>query len=361
MTQTNPRQLSLDVLRIIAVLGAIGIHLLYPVFSRPDFLGGKSWWLANLGHAFSLTSVPLFIMISGYFLVGKYESLFQILKRTFNRLIIPYIIWVGLYIIWNSYIGIQHYSLVNILKIAASGNFLHLYFLIILIGLYINRVWLSRLLSSATLTEKKFGFWLAWIVGISMYAILYLNILDGAILNTFTWWIPFLGYFLTGYLIKTKIPGNLQARKSKWVFFTWLLFTIIISYAGVQMSAWNMNFLWHHSGIFYFNTFLSPNIILMSVSFFYWITRGIDWGKLNKKITISKIIIQLSGLTYGTYLIHPMVINWIDLKHRYAIEFVENSLQAFVIQRSFLVVIISFAIAALLKSVPGLRKIVGEK
>jgi len=360
MIKSVTRNLALDVGRIIATLGVLSIHLLYPVVSRHDFLRGNSWWVTNIVYSFSVVSVPLFIMISGYLLAGKPTSLKANWQRTFYRLIVPLIFWSLWYFWWNSRFNFGNYSVLDMIRMTLSGSLFHLYFLVILIGLYLGLPIINDWLQTSNHNLKRYAFILVWLVGMGMSFSFYLNLASGAVMSLFTWWLPYLGYFLTGYVIRQQGINPKIYRQAFWLFCLWLIFTVIMGYEGVQMLKWNMDFLWHSSGVYYFFTFLSPNVIIMSVALFYLLV-GSRWLRnLSTHHRLSRFLVWMSSLSYGVFLLHFSIIDWVDYRHGFAIEFVTTNLRQFILNRTLIVVVASFGLAAVIKALPLLKMIVGE-
>ena len=121
-----------------------------------------------------------------------------------------------------------------------------------------------------------------------------------------------------------------------------------------------MYWFWHSTGTYYFNTFLSPNVIVMSVGLFIWLVKGNVFDRVANNQFVTGGLRYISALSYGVYLVHFSVMDWIDIRHGYAIEFVTVGLREFVVDRTIWVVLISFVIAMLLRMIPGLRVVVGE-
>ena len=71
-----------DIVRVVALFSVVGIHLLTPIYAQPDFFGGKFWWITFLLNCLFRASVPLFMMLSGYLVLGKVTSLKENLERT---------------------------------------------------------------------------------------------------------------------------------------------------------------------------------------------------------------------------------------------------------------------------------------
>lgn len=360
MHPNSNRLISLDLARIISIIGVVLIHLLYPIYSRPDFLGGKVWWVATLLYSNSLVGVPIFIMISGYLLLNKEYSIAQILNKTFFRLTIPLAVWSLFYFWWNSVFNYEKITFPNLLSIISSGSIYHLYYLVILIGLYLLYPLLLLVIKNTKPQEQKYFYLLSWILGIGMYGIYYLKLTTGSAMNIFTWCLPYLGYFVTGYIVSKAKSSQRTDRMMIWVFLVWALFSLILSYEGVVMMKYDFRLLWHPSGIYYFNTFLSPNIIIMSISLFWWLVRGIDWTYLQKHQLTVKLIRTLSSAVYGVFFIHYAVMDWVDIRQGYAIEFVQNNLVTFFVQRTLIIFLVSFGLALAIRKIPVVKYLVGE-
>jgi len=364
----SERNLSLDIVRIIGIFGVIFIHLLYPVYSRPDFFGGVAWWVATIIYSFSLVSVPLFIMLSGYLLIPKSESIGANLRRITKRLIIPLVVWFGIYLWWNGFLLVKFDAYpASIANMIFSGSIYHLYFLVILIGLYLILPFIRSWLKNSSEPEKRYGLALAWIAGIGIYMAIYLNIIGGAVGNLFSWWLPFLGFFLTGYFIR-RSKHKISTAKLLAFFLRWWGITLVFSFVGVWFSKVGLGSAWHSSGVFYFNTFLSPNVILMAVVLFWLMVKNLNFTELSSQKNqkqaqkyFSQIIKSVSNNVYAMYLVHVIVIGWVDIKYRYAIEFIGESLWPFVITRSLLVFALSYVLALIIRKIPKVNLIVGEK
>ena len=69
MGKRTERNLSIEVLRILAMLGIILLHAQTKTGWLNQFEVGKPGWVVSWGiHAVCMTSVNLYVLISGYFL-----------------------------------------------------------------------------------------------------------------------------------------------------------------------------------------------------------------------------------------------------------------------------------------------------
>jgi surface polysaccharide O-acyltransferase-like enzyme len=87
-----------DRLRNLATVMVIGIHVAAPIAhgEGQDF-NGTWWWAGNFWNSLTRPAVPLFVMLSGYLLLGKDYPLPDFLKRRFSRVVIPAIFWMLIY------------------------------------------------------------------------------------------------------------------------------------------------------------------------------------------------------------------------------------------------------------------------
>lgn len=230
------------------------------------------------------------------------------------------------------------------------------YFLVILIGLYLL---LPIIQLIAKYGSKKLhfailygSFIVTWIMGFTYY----FPSFNGSITSLTTQWLPFFVYFWWGFMIKKNYFRSTE--KFLYLFVTWISLTLAMGLLGFLLNAANIR-LGFKSGIFYWHDYLSPNISLAATGFFAWIIGNKALTKIKIKPIIAKNISILAVLSYGVYLIHMFVIDFLDIKYRFAIEFVENSLISFITIRPILTIILSFIIAWLISKIPYFRKLIG--
>lgn len=350
------RNVIIDLLRIISIIGVIGNHLMYPVASRGDFFGGISWWLAFLIYTFSLLAVPIFIMISGYLLIDHTDSLDQNFKRTVSKLITPLLFWFGFYLIWKNRFRSVTFSITEIINFIFSGNMYIFYFLVILIGLYLLLP-IFQLIAKYGSKKLHFkilygSFTVTWIMGFTHY---FANS-GNSVTSLATWWLPFFAYFWWGFMVKKNYFKS--TKKFLSLFIVWIIFTFNIGWLGFLLNAANIT-LAFQNGIFYWHDYLNPAVSLMAVGLFTWTITNKKFKQITFQPKIKLIISLLATLSYGSYLVHMFVIDYLDIKYRYAIEFVDNNLIDFVTIRPILSIVISFMVVYLISKIPYLRKIIG--
>ena len=347
----------LDLMRVLSILGVVIIHTVYPVYSRPDFLGGVAWWLANVTNACARVGVPLFIMMSGYLLIPKQESATKVWWRLRSRLLIPLFAWFAIFVWWDGWWLSKLRTPFEVLQMVASGGMYHLYFLVILVGLY-ALIPVIRMVQAST-SPKQFWVgtrWLMWL-GVFLYLVQYLVLPSYSMFNFGTFWLPYLGYFLLGAQLRKPRVGT---RELWWGYAAGLTLTVVLGYLNVWLRTIDVHVFWLGSGVSYFDEYLSMNVVLMSTCLFQLLVHAsvrsyLRWAGERVRV----IVHELAGTAFGVYLVHFLVINVYDFRFRYAIEFLNQNILVYLVKRTVLVVVTSFAMGLVLPRIPLVRRLVG--
>jgi probable poly-beta-1,6-N-acetyl-D-glucosamine export protein len=238
----NKRLVQFDFLRFLAIIGVVVIHSTSQYLSSPQ--SGKSdqyWALLSINQA-SRFCVPAFILISGFFSTWQKEEVASsekqnsriTLRRTFSRLIIPYLFWSFLFILISNLIGGSHDSFFSLAwKLISGGAFWGGYFIIVLLQLSL----LNLLIFRNNLVLK----WLVIISVISLLiteAIYYYGIWGGLspLARIFragfvyyrALFIPWLPFYLIGMYLGLHYHQTLPILKQYWRVSTLAMFLLLI-------------------------------------------------------------------------------------------------------------------------------------
>lgn len=347
--------LSADIIRVLAIIGVVVIHTANAVYGRPDYFGGISWWIAIILNSVSRASIPLFIMVSGYFILGKNETFKQTLKRTLNRLIIPLIFWFLLYTLWNSGNPTLEYFNLSLIYRLFTVNVFYLYFFIILIGLYIVSPFIKKyLLNSKLWTNTSITILLLTTGAVYYFLQYYFSLCTPAF--SLIYWLPFTGLFVAGYTIghskRTKV------RLSTSVFAASALVTVIGAYLYYSLSFRGNNLLGDRGCLsFYTDSFVSINVVLMSISLFS-ILINMDFNKYFSR-KLKGIFFSIARASLGIYVVHIFLLDILDSKFQLFIWITPAWLYLLV---KFLVIFtLSYLASILLIKTPHLKSTLGEK
>lgn len=225
--------LNLDFSRLIAAILIVAIHI-YPFYNINQTFD------LIFTHIICRIGVPLFFMITGYFIIPKALKDINILKKYSINILNIYILCILLYFPINIYAGYQ-FNYIDIIKdIFINGTFYHLwYFPALILG-----IWIIYFLL------KKLKFKLVFIISIILYIIglfgdsyYYLN--SEFIINIYEkiflifdytrnglFYTPI--FLLLGYCINNK---KINKRKSITLFLT---FYVLMLLEGIILHKYNL-------------------------------------------------------------------------------------------------------------------------
>ena len=267
--------MNIDILRIFAFVFIVMLHTLNRQY-------GLTVWMS--GYAVISIGINLFIMISGYLLLDRTETVKEFFRKRFFS-ILP------LFIIFNIiYIYFYNHSFITIKKISAP----HFWYIYMILGLYLLTPWLRKVLQYAE--KETFYVVILWFL---------CNVFNPYMQFFRFPKIPFshfpitgfIGYYILGYYLKKyrykleKIPFICVIG----VYITGFLISVL-STKYVLVTTGN-----RISDFFDKN---SLGTFFMSVSFF------IFWIKFNFK-NRNKVIRMISDSTYFAYLIHIIILHYV--------------------------------------------------
>lgn len=289
------RDYTIDTLRTVATLLVILLHTSagYVTTGMSNDTFDLSFWVGNIVDSFSRICVPLFVLISGMFLVGRNETFKQSYTKRASRILIPLIAWSIIYIIYRailSYIAHNTIEITPIIKSIILGRpFYHLWYLYMLIGLYLFIPILNNNISK--ISRKNL-----WIISILLIIFGMINTGYNSILGNkpifILWFFNYLGYFIIGFLIK-DYKKKISPIKLILVYLTSGVLISILSYYTAK-----------YFGNLYFYGYLSPFVIIASLSFYML------FHQINLK---ENILSKISHLTLGIYLIHAGILQVLTL------------------------------------------------
>lgn len=296
----------LDIARVCAMLAVLGVHAVAPVVTTAHTdLGSPTWWTANLVDATLLWCVPVFIMISGALLLGpRSEGLRTFYRKRFTRIGIPLVVWSGVYLLWEmwrSEIGMRE----AFREMLSGSPSLHLYFLFVLAGLYLLTPFL-RVLVEYAMTPTLWCFaGLMSVVGMADQAIVALDGVGEP--NAATRFLPFVGYYVMGYLLRDVEMSRVRLWTAGAVFFAGAVGTAM----GAALMA-SFEGEWGRLAR-YFYDYLSPTILVTSVAA-YLLFQALG-SRLSKRHEegrssgLSRLLTPLANLSFGVFLVHVLVLH----------------------------------------------------
>ncbi len=338
------RKIYYDIMRIIAILAVIVIHITAEVWYTNSV--NNKWLIINffncLVHSWA---VPLFLAISGALLLKKEISIKKIFTKYIPRILICLVAWHYIYyflsvnsITWKHFFTASYNLLIG-------KTFSHLWYLYLLLGIYIFVPILSKLVKSLNKKELLYLIIIFFIVSIFIPNTKQLTGLDLKpfidpykifVLSEYILFI-LLGYYLDNYPIKSK--------KAIYIFST-------ISIILLLLNSWYSNYMSiaKQTPINYLktNTIIS---VLMTISIF-----SVSKLLFEKSKKGETIITKIGSLTFGTYLVHFLVIKKLTALHL-TVNFINPIFGVFIIL--IIVGISSYIISFIISKIPIVKKTIG--
>ncbi|EFE8270768.1 acyltransferase [Escherichia coli] len=329
-------------LRVFAIFMVVVIHVTagYVTFAdtNPSFYGSTLWWSANILDSFSRWSVPVFVMLSGYFLINGTDSTISFYKKRMTRILIPVLAWTMIYITWTifkSYIkgDLTLGVITSIKQLLAGKPYYHMWFLYMIPFLYIITPFLRKIITKSS--DNEVTILIVICSALPLINLIYNNVVGMENNKPQFFMITFLNYI--GYFV---IGGVFRAKKTEKLCMC-TIFTLISLIITAILA--------YKFGRVYFYDYLSLNVFISSVLIFA-ICSSINGGEslLSKK---------LASLTLGVYLIHPIFIELYSYLLRHLLK-----INAFsIVYMLFMIVVVfasSLAASLIISKLKYLNKII---
>lgn len=341
----------LDYLRVIAAISVVVLHISARVVSSNSDFTTYYWWTGNIVDSAVRWSLPIFVMISGFLLLQpqRQYTIESFYKTRISKLLIPLVFWTLFYLILvviQGHIENQPISTVQLIKRVLAGSpYFHMWYLYMLLSLIIFTPFIRKLVEALTPRQTTLLCTLVFV-----YAIISI-LVDQFYYGSFSafslgnslfinWFLLYLGYYLVGYLL-----GSSHIRISPYVLWGVFILTVLGTAIGCYLLSLKSGI---DTGLYFYN-YLSPLVILMSLSIFF------IFKEHESILAKNRFIEWLSSCTLGIYLIHPFVIWVLKMIGLEVVNF--NPILGIPIM-GFLVLIISIGCIAVISNIPYVKRII---
>lgn len=350
---SKTRVYAYDVLRILAVLAVVMIHVAAPVVKKSDVQSIDFIW-GNIFHGITRIAVPVFLMLSGALMLDENKKISS--KKIFHSagmMFFVLVVWSLVYAVFF-YVAIplihgSQISFKNFINAFIYGHY-HLWYMYMIVGLYLLIPVLRTFVKKENKKVIQYFLVLSAIVG---FAVKFLNFFLMEYVVEKDWLTPFVDKFEFGFIsvyLTYYIAGwyiaNFEIKKVHRICLyivggLSLLITLFATHFYSQDGE-NVQSVFHSNNII--------TVLLYSIAFFtffYYLFK-------NKKFEKTKgMLINLSNLTFGVYLIHVIVLYLVRLFTgdlgstliKIVIEFVGTT-------------VVSFAVCFIMSKLPILKKLI---
>ena len=292
------REYSFDVLRVIAMIMVVIIHVSNVYTRSYNFIDTNSYLVSLIFNTISRVSVPIFFMISGALLLDRSFD-FKKYKKRILKILILIVVWDILYLVWEYFfLGVTYDKLYMLFKEPYRA---HLWFLYVIIILYAIQPILKYILDRLNNTCKIILF-ILWII------LSTISIYNNSIANIFTIFVN-IGFFVLGKYMYEYLQNN-QKNNKKYVVI--MIILLVLSFAESVYLNYTASVKFN---MFYnlFFAYRTPFIILSTFIIFKLVYIYTHGKKQNSLIVIG------SDLSLGVYLIHGMFLDvttkYVDYKN----------------------------------------------
>lgn len=333
-----------DLLRILASFAVVIIHISSQNWHNAE-VDSLAWNMFNIYDSIARWAVPIFTMLSGALFLNGSQTMERICKKNIFRIAAAFTFWSLIYAVVDYTRGSGVRGLME-----SFGHY-HLWYLVIIIGLYLIIPCLRKIMESASLT--KYFLLLALIFNFIVPQCLTLLsfVSEGAssMANTvleqmnFHFALGYSGYFVCGAYL-SRINISKKAEKIIYIlgilgFLSTILLTVVFS-----------NYYGKSGAVFY--GYFTLNVLLESIGVFVFFKKHCALDGYSDKIRLW--VQKLAKYSFGIYLVHVLIIEQLDKRIGWNTMSLHPVLAVPV--NGIIVFGISLIISAFLNSLPVFRK-----
>ena len=354
-----------DILRIIALFAVILLHVAQHKWHEAP-VHSFDWQIFNLYNAFVRWAVPVFVMISGIFMLAPsdtiddykeyYEKSYKrILKKNIFRIFCAIVFWGLIYNLFFYACGFifkhKMFSVNDLLsipvKIIFGPPWYHLWFLYMLCGLYILTPLIRVFVKNCRKEGLEIFIIMFFIFGNCMPLFNYILPLLTK-MSALQFYFPlsemsgFLGYYIAGYYFANY---EINKRTRIWLYIS-ALFSIAFTMIGTSLISCNKN----KPEEFLYGSLL-PNALFVAFSIFILAKRHFSIFQFSEKT--KRKISFIGKCTFGMYLVHDLFLQIFWMLGFHTLLF--NPLFCVPVI-AILVMILSFFVSVVINKIPFLNK-----
>lgn len=294
----------INLLRALATIGVIVIHVTSPILKMTYLNNMPYWWIGNIENSAVRFSVPLFLMLSGATLLPKEYKLSEFYKKRIFRVLFPFLFWLIVYWIYRWFMldpKLRPHQFANILSWATElflndGVSKHLWYVYMILFIYLFVPFIGKAVRKSNHNHLLI-FLILWTL---------LCFFTKSMNLSFYHWkgdyfIKLLGYLqYSGFLVLGYYLNNIVFRFNKTALAAFIVYIITVTVSAVFTYSMSKNSQRLDLSIY---SYFSINTIIQSAVIFILIK--------NIKIRNKYIIMAqntVSDFSYGIYLVHIIII-----------------------------------------------------
>lgn len=344
------RMFSLDLVRVIAVLAVVMIHVSAPYIQFHQ--GTNAFLVANIFDSIVRFGVPLFVMVSGALMLDEQKKLTtkRILTKNVTNIVLLFVFWSVVYAVFSLILLPSYYGIYNGFDFTAfyqriiTGEY-HMWYLYMIVGMYL----ITPILRAFVKKENKH------IVAYFLCIAVLIQFIR-PILNVFSFRYFDLAmlhkafdslqlYFISGYVVYYLLGWYLVN-----VGLTRRLRIALYIAGGCSLPLIIVLTHFFQDKYYYLYTELNVLVLLYSAALFDLIVQFYKGGPRR-----NRFIQTLSGLAFGVYIIHIIML---EVFNMILPEGTIPVLPIYMLVKWVTVSVASFGVTYLLSKIPYVKKII---
>lgn len=297
------RNISLDILRILAIFFVIMAHVFEDAYNLPDLehlsFSNVDAWSAYLGFTFGRLGVPIFLMLTGFFLVDRdwtQERISQFYRNNLLKLFVTWELWIAIYFLYSRFYlhaNVDGGTYFQQAFFVEPVNMPNAWYMPMILGIYL---FLPHVSITIKQMNSKILIFMSVLLGIYLFLVPTINqtlliFKLPAISNQLD--LSFSGgyyamYVVLGYYMKKLKDQNFRLP---WGLDVIVTIALIVMTAGYQVLA-------YRHGVSYnvwYDFIMLPLVSVFLFSLF---------NRLKIKVSGTKAIVDISNSSFGIFLIH---------------------------------------------------------
>ena len=300
------RVLYFDLLRIAAAFFVVVLHTSTSQFGAVAS-GSTEWQIFNFYDGISRWTVPMFVMLSGSLFLARPIPVGKLYGKYILRIAIAFAVWSVLYVVeYQWYYGALYPLSRDSMILHLMRGHYHLWYLIMLIGLYVTVPLLEPIVRSERLT--KYFLVLTFVLTILLPTLkAAMQYISPAVYNAMDEIKPLFGLNF-GYLFYFVLGHYLSRRSVGWLRVPIYILGVGAFWLTVALSKYLTALVGHNDFTFFGYTYLN---VMLQTLFMFCLFRDV-FGKLQVGGTVEQLIRTASKCSFGVYLLHPFVLDLMD-------------------------------------------------
>lgn len=290
-----------DILRILAMVFLVVRHSATATFEFVEMLS-TNWWVSNVYGSLSAWMIPVFMMISGASFLSPERNVTpkRIYQKNIVRMLYAFGFWTVFYAIYNIVSGMDIQD--DFMTMVFQGHF-HLWFIPMIIGMYMITPLLrpvaknKKALLAITVTTGFTGLIIPTLQDLGLF--FDTSLLPGT--DHFGFFSAYVCFYFMGILFHEI---NLSKETRTVIYAFGIIATVIIFYGTYLLTVRDA---YHNEDMQADNNLFTA---IQGVAIFVAFKE--IFKKVKMKESTQKLVLDISGLTFGVYMVHVVLLALLD-------------------------------------------------